>query len=276
MQACKFVCGETDLRAHRGRGRRARRSRGSRRRRPCLTAPSRSTYFDYKGHRLRGVPGQPRGASRTTRSSCASTRSSSGATTSSTSPRRSCSSPSWRRSRWAGPRARPLTVSRRSRSTADFQAAVDALQGRAVRHHGRRRQAGEPWNPHHRLRAAVRPSSDLYHVPPAHPLAHPLAHPAAYPPPPHSTHPPHRTPPHPTPHLAPQFDDDFYDVPLLDQGARAPPRRGGLARRSTTARPCTARFKLFDSFEGLLERPILQDELEKKYVALVQSCTVST
>ena len=30
------------------------------------------------------------------------------------------------------------------------------------------------------------------------------------------------------------------------------------------------RFKLLDSFEGLLERPIIQDELEKKYVALVQ------
>ena len=30
------------------------------------------------------------------------------------------------------------------------------------------------------------------------------------------------------------------------------------------------RFKLLDSFEGLLERPIIQDELEKKYVGLVQ------
>jgi len=31
------------------------------------------------------------------------------------------------------------------------------------------------------------------------------------------------------------------------------------------------RFKLLDSFEGLLERPIIQDELEKKYVSLVQA-----
>ena len=31
------------------------------------------------------------------------------------------------------------------------------------------------------------------------------------------------------------------------------------------------RFKLLDSFDGLLDRPIFQDELEKKYVGLVQS-----
>ena len=31
------------------------------------------------------------------------------------------------------------------------------------------------------------------------------------------------------------------------------------------------KFKLLDSFEGLLERPIIQDELEKKYISLVQS-----
>ena len=31
------------------------------------------------------------------------------------------------------------------------------------------------------------------------------------------------------------------------------------------------RFKLLDSFEGLLERPIIQDELEKKHLQLVKS-----
>ena len=31
------------------------------------------------------------------------------------------------------------------------------------------------------------------------------------------------------------------------------------------------RFKLLDSFDGLLDRPIIQDELEKKYVGLVQA-----
>ena len=31
------------------------------------------------------------------------------------------------------------------------------------------------------------------------------------------------------------------------------------------------KFKLLDSFEGLLERPIIQDELEKKHITLVQA-----
>ena len=31
------------------------------------------------------------------------------------------------------------------------------------------------------------------------------------------------------------------------------------------------RFKLLDSFEGLLTRPIIQDELEKKHITLIES-----
>ena len=69
---------------------------------------------------------------------------------------------------------------------------------------------------------------------------------------------------------AKQFDDDFYEFrcrikelerrlgSVLTQGFDDCPTIGG-------------RFKLLDSFEGLLERPIIQDELERKHIALIQA-----
>lgn len=67
-----------------------------------------------------------------------------------------------------------------------------------------------------------------------------------------------------------QFDDDFYEfqchikelerrlASVLTQGFDDCPTLSG-------------RFKLFDSFEGIIERPIVMDELEKKYLDLIQS-----
>lgn len=66
------------------------------------------------------------------------------------------------------------------------------------------------------------------------------------------------------------FDDDFYEfrgsIKELER------RLGSVV--SLAFDDCSTvygKFKLLDSFEGLLERPIIQDELEKKYVGLVQS-----
>ena len=66
------------------------------------------------------------------------------------------------------------------------------------------------------------------------------------------------------------FDDDFYDF----RGSIKELERRLGAVVSLAFDDCSTvygRFKLLDSFEGLLERPIIQDELEKKYVGLVQS-----
>jgi dynein heavy chain len=66
------------------------------------------------------------------------------------------------------------------------------------------------------------------------------------------------------------FDDDFYEF----RGAIKELERRLGAVVSLAFDDCSTvygRFKLLDSFEGLLERPIIQDELEKKYVSLVQS-----
>ncbi|CAN0055637.1 unnamed protein product [Heterosigma akashiwo] len=68
---------------------------------------------------------------------------------------------------------------------------------------------------------------------------------------------------------AKQFDDDFYRFRCAIKELER--RLGAVV--SLAFDDCATvygRFKLLDSFEGLLERPILQDELEKKYVALVQ------
>jgi len=69
---------------------------------------------------------------------------------------------------------------------------------------------------------------------------------------------------------AKSFDDDFYD---FRNSIKELERRLG-AVVSLSFDDCSTvygRFKLLDSFEGLLERPIIQDELEKKYVGLVES-----
>jgi dynein heavy chain len=67
------------------------------------------------------------------------------------------------------------------------------------------------------------------------------------------------------------FDDDFFQFRVSIKE---------LDRRLATVLSLgfddldtiQARLKLFDAFEGLLERPILEDELEKKYVTLLQGC----
>eukprot|EP01041_Mallomonas_annulata_P000386 gene386-700_t len=69
---------------------------------------------------------------------------------------------------------------------------------------------------------------------------------------------------------AKEFDDDFYDFRCSIKELER--RLGAVV--SLAFDDCSTvygRFKLLDSFEGLLERPIIQDELEKKYVNLVQS-----
>lgn len=66
------------------------------------------------------------------------------------------------------------------------------------------------------------------------------------------------------------FDDDFYEFRCSIKELER--RLGAVV--SLAFDDCSTvygRFKLLDSFEGLLERPIIQDELEKKYIALVQS-----
>lgn len=66
-----------------------------------------------------------------------------------------------------------------------------------------------------------------------------------------------------------QFDDDFYQFRCTIKNLE---RR--LASILTQAFDDTAtiygRFKLLDSFDDLLERPIIQDELERKQIALIQ------
>jgi len=69
---------------------------------------------------------------------------------------------------------------------------------------------------------------------------------------------------------AKEFDDDFYEFRCTIKELER--RLGAVV--SLAFDDCATvygRFKLLDSFEGLLERPIIQDELEKKYVSLVQS-----
>ena len=66
------------------------------------------------------------------------------------------------------------------------------------------------------------------------------------------------------------FDDDFYafrcSIKELEK------RLGAVvALAFDDCATVYGKFKLLDSFEGLLERPVIQDGLERKYVALVQS-----
>lgn len=69
---------------------------------------------------------------------------------------------------------------------------------------------------------------------------------------------------------ASKFDDNFYDFRCKIKELE---RRLGsvLTQGFDDCSTIYGRFKLLDSFEGLLNRPIIQDELEKKHVALVQS-----
>ena len=69
---------------------------------------------------------------------------------------------------------------------------------------------------------------------------------------------------------AKKFDDDFYafrcSIKELER------RLGAVVSLAfDDCSTVTGKFKLLDSFDGLLDRPIIQDELEKKYVGLVQS-----
>ena len=68
---------------------------------------------------------------------------------------------------------------------------------------------------------------------------------------------------------AKRFDDDFYEFRCTIKELE---RRLGSILISAFDDSATihGRFKLLDSFDGLLERPIIQDELEKKHVLLVQ------
>ena len=67
-----------------------------------------------------------------------------------------------------------------------------------------------------------------------------------------------------------EFDDDFYEFRCRIKELE---RRLGsvLTQGFDDCATIYGRFKLLDSFEGLLERPIIQDELEKKHIALVQA-----
>ena len=68
---------------------------------------------------------------------------------------------------------------------------------------------------------------------------------------------------------AKRFDDDFYEFRCRIKELER--RLGSLLTQAfDDAATIYGRFKLLDSFEGLLDRPIIQDELEKKHVLLVQ------
>eukprot|EP01035_Chromulina_nebulosa_P017812 gene17812-23422_t len=67
------------------------------------------------------------------------------------------------------------------------------------------------------------------------------------------------------------FDDgDFYDFKCSIKELER--RLGSVVSLAfDDCSTVSGKFKLLDSFEGLLERPIIQDELEKKYISLVLS-----
>jgi dynein heavy chain len=67
-----------------------------------------------------------------------------------------------------------------------------------------------------------------------------------------------------------EFDDDFYEF-----RAKIKELERRLASVITQGfddcDTINGRFKLLDSFEGLLNRPIIQDELEKKHIVLLDN-----
>jgi len=65
------------------------------------------------------------------------------------------------------------------------------------------------------------------------------------------------------------FDDDFY---AFRQRIKELERRLAsiLTQGFDDCDTIIGKFKLLDSFEGLLNRPIIQDELEKKHITLLE------
>lgn len=66
-----------------------------------------------------------------------------------------------------------------------------------------------------------------------------------------------------------EFDDDFYKFRWRIKELE---RRLGsiLTQGFDDSDTIIGKFKLLDSFEGLLNRPIIQDELEKKHITLLE------
>ncbi len=66
-----------------------------------------------------------------------------------------------------------------------------------------------------------------------------------------------------------QFDDDFYKfrnrIKELERRLASI-----LTQGFDDSDTIIGKFKLLDSFEGLLYRPIIQDELEKKHITLLE------
>jgi dynein heavy chain len=66
-----------------------------------------------------------------------------------------------------------------------------------------------------------------------------------------------------------QFDDDFYKfrcrIKELERRLASI-----LTQGFDDSDTIIGKFKLLDSFEGLLNRPIIQDELEKKHITLLE------
>ena len=72
---------------------------------------------------------------------------------------------------------------------------------------------------------------------------------------------------------AKQFDDDFYEFRCKIKELE---RRLGsvLTQGFDDSITIQGRFKLLDSFETLLDRPIIQDELERKHNTLIESFSI--
>ena len=69
---------------------------------------------------------------------------------------------------------------------------------------------------------------------------------------------------------AKQFDDDFYEFRCKIKELER--RLGAVLTQGFDDSPTIhGRFKLLDSFETLLDRPIIQDELERKHSLLIES-----
>lgn len=66
-----------------------------------------------------------------------------------------------------------------------------------------------------------------------------------------------------------EFDDDFFN---FRKSIRELERRlaSVLTQSFDDCDTIIGKFKLLDSFEGLLNRPIIQDELERKHITLLE------
>ncbi|OQS01914.1 dynein heavy chain [Thraustotheca clavata] len=66
------------------------------------------------------------------------------------------------------------------------------------------------------------------------------------------------------------FDDDFYE--FRSKNKELERRLASVVSQAfDDSKSITSRFKLFDSFDDLLERPIIKNELEKKHTVLIAS-----